>query len=403
MNESSNLPAIQALLGEYLDFDFTDQLAGPRRKRDGNYYATYLGVLKPEYAPLAPDRRALIIKEIMPAQAEHYRKISSVWSPYLETVYGVLPVGDFFIALNEFIPKPSSLYYPDRELFEEHSLSLEDYISHFGCLSEPEALIFMVQLCEGLEALKKFRIVHGDISPQNILLTDRFPKTDCPYPKIKGLHQTAAVKIIDFDIAREQKESEHLVTAVEGTRLYAAPEILDYQSPTDRVDIYSLGCILSYMLTGKSPKESPRDLLKKSCSRRVYRIIRKCTLNYSSRYRNITLLKQELQTALRILYPQKLQHRILGLRSGRPKDICITVFLLNCFLICIIEPLFQFPVIMLWFVLVFGFDIFQVSERFCLSASHRSIYFWITAAIRFTLGVLFPMTMLLTAFSLLSP
>lgn len=75
-------------------------------------------MLKPEYAPLAPDRRALIIKEIMPAQAEHYRKISSVWSPYLETVYGVLPVGDFFIALNEFIPKPSSLYYPDRKLLK---------------------------------------------------------------------------------------------------------------------------------------------------------------------------------------------------------------------------------------------------------------------------------------------
>lgn len=336
MKESSNLLAIQTLLGEYLDFDFTDQLAEPRRKRDGAYYATYLGVIKPEYAPLAPDRRTLIIKEIMPAQAENYRRISSIWNPYLETVYGVLPVGDFFIAINEFIPKPSALYYPSKTLFERHSLSLEDYINHFGCLSELDALLFMIQLCEGLEALQKCHIVHGDISPQNILLTDRFPKTTLPYPKIKGLHQTTAVKIIDFDIARKQRGYDHLVTTVEGTRLYAAPEILDYQSPTDRIDIYSLGCILSYMLTGKSPKEFQQSMMKKSCKPRIYKIIRKCTLNYSRRYRSITFLKQDLQAAIRILYPQNLLHRIPGIRSGRLKDICRTVFIFNCLIVSVI-------------------------------------------------------------------
>lgn len=394
MNESSNLPAIQALLGEYLDFDFTDQLAGPRRKRDGNYYATYLGVLKPEYAPLAPDRRALVIKEIMPAQAEHYRKISSVWSPYLETVYGVLPVGDFFIALNEFIPKPSSLYYPDRKLFEEHSLSLEDYISHFGCLSEPEALIFMVQLCEGLEALKKFRIVHGDISPQNILLTDRFPKTDCPYPKIKGLHQTAAVKIIDFDIAREQHRSEHQVTAVEGTRLYAAPEILDYQPPTDRVDIYSLGCILSYMITGKSPKQFTSKQFWKSCSPRVRNIIRKCTLNYSKRYRSITLLKQELQTAIEILCPRNLLRMIPGVRSGRFKDIRKTITICNffvLFLACAIslkDTWVEMTATCL--IPIFGFDIFRLGDRSYTYTVLRDKHPWIRSIARCVLGILLP-------------
>lgn len=391
MNESSNLPAIQALLGEYLDFDFTDQLAEPRRKRDGNYYATYLGVLKPEYAPLAPDRRALIIKEIMPAQAENYRRISSIWNPYLETVYGILPVGDFFIALNEFIQKPSFLCYHSRALFEKHSLSLEDYIHHFGCLSEAEALIFMLQLCEGLETLHKCHIVHGDISPQNILLTDRFPKAACPYPRIRGLHQTVAVKIIDFDIARRKRGSGHLVTTVEGTRLYAAPEILDYQSPTDRVDIYSLGCILSYMLTGKSPKELDPVLLRKACNPHIHRIIIKCTQDYSHRYRSITLVKQELQASIRILYPQNLLHWIPGIRSGRPKDICKAVFVINCLILCILlciissKPLFA--IITTCLVLVFGCDIFHIGEQLYPYTSRKNIYF----AMRFILGFLLPM------------
>lgn len=393
MKETSNLPAIQTLLGEYIDFDFIDQLAEPQRKRDGHYYATYLGVVRPEYALLAPDRRTLVIKEIMPAQAENYHKISSIWNPYLETVYGVIPVGDFFIAVNEFISKPSSLLYTNKLLHEKRSLSLEDYINHFGCLSEQDAMIFMLQLCEGLESLKKLHIVHGDISPQNILLTDRFPILPCPYPKIEGIHHTVSLKIIDYDITREKKSTEHLVTAVEGTRLYAAPEILDYQSPTDRVDIYSLGCVLSYMLTGKSPKEISPRLLRKTCHPRVYKIIQKCTTDYTHRYRNVTHLKKELQTVIEIRWPKNFLHRIPGFRSENPVYICISSYWYCCcalslFFAPIISNLLQMLII--WFMLIFSLDLFCLGDLCHPYSSFRIQHPMADIAVRIVIGIILP-------------
>lgn len=386
MKESSNLPKIQALLGQYIDFDFTDQLSEPRRKRDGHFYAAYLAVSRQEYSPLAPDMRSLVIKEIMPAQADTYRSLSAVWNPYLETVYGVLPAGDFYVAINEFIRRPSSLNYTDETLREKRSLSLEDYIGHFGCLSEQEALIFMLQLCEGLEALKKFQIVHGDISPQNILLTDRFPLSACPYPRIKGIHHAVSVKIIDFDIAREQKSVGHLVTAVEGTRLYAAPEILDYQSATNRVDIYSLGCILSYMLTGKSPKQLAPDQLRKSCSPRVRRIIQKCTLDYSHRYRSITLLKREIQTIIEILWPGNFWRRLPGFRSGQIGHMCLAVpaytYLIICITFALFTPSAWIDMLSFCLILILGFDVFRLGDLSYTYTFYRDRHPWLRIVVR---------------------
>lgn len=75
-------------LKNYIDFDFTDQLSPPRLKKDGNYYATYVSEIRQEYAVLSPDRCSVVLKEIPASLTEIYRKISSRWSPYIETVYG---------------------------------------------------------------------------------------------------------------------------------------------------------------------------------------------------------------------------------------------------------------------------------------------------------------------------
>ena len=77
-------------LKNYIDFDFTDQLSPPRLKKDGNYYATYVSEIRQEHAVLSPDRCSVVLKEIPASLTEIYRKISSRWSPYIETVYGVL-------------------------------------------------------------------------------------------------------------------------------------------------------------------------------------------------------------------------------------------------------------------------------------------------------------------------
>ena len=162
-------------LKNYIDFDFTDQLSPPRLKKDGNYYATYVSEIRQEHAVLSPDRCSVVLKEIPASLTEIYRKISSRWSPYIETVYGVLSENGHSLAINEFIQKPACLSYPTKELLEMRSLTLEDFILKMRTLSEKEALIFLLQLCEALENISELSLVHGDVSPQNILLTDVLP------------------------------------------------------------------------------------------------------------------------------------------------------------------------------------------------------------------------------------
>ena len=292
-------------LKNYIDFDFTDQLSPPRLKKDGNYYATYVSEIRQEHAVLSPDRCSVVLKEIPASLTEIYRKISSRWSPYIETVYGVLSENGHSLAINEFIQKPACLSYPTKELSEMRSLTLEDFILKMRTLSEKEALIFLLQLCEALENISELSLVHGDVSPQNILLTDVLPlnsqkqqPTSSTGKSITELCRNVAVKLIDFDIAREEKGSHHMVTTVAGTNPYAAPEILDYQTPTDRVDIYSLGCVFAFMLTGKSPKQMSREEFQSSLSKSVRKIINKCTADYSRRYKDVTHLKKDISALL---------------------------------------------------------------------------------------------------------
>lgn len=96
-------------LEPYFDLDFLDPLSAPRKKKDGNYYTTYIAELQPSQTTLVPDSGSVILKEISPAQADIYEKISSIWNPYIETVFGVIYQNGQNLAVNEFIPKPLPL------------------------------------------------------------------------------------------------------------------------------------------------------------------------------------------------------------------------------------------------------------------------------------------------------
>jgi serine/threonine protein kinase len=96
-------------------------------------------------------------------------------------------------------------------------------------------------ICEGLSAVHAADIVHRDLKPGN-LLVDR----------------TGGVLITDFGVARSVRVGEASLTLgrICGTAAYAAPEVLAGVPADFRSDLYSVGTILLYMLSGGTSTES---------------------------------------------------------------------------------------------------------------------------------------------------
>lgn len=96
------------------------------------------------------------------------------------------------------------------------------------------------EICEGLYAAHSCKVLHHDIKPDNIMITNQ-----------------AEVKIVDFGLASFADVTQSH-TAV-GTPLYKAPEMWNDSSGSVHSDLYSVGCVLYEMLTGRPPFGSPQD------------------------------------------------------------------------------------------------------------------------------------------------
>jgi serine/threonine protein kinase len=115
--------------------------------------------------------------------------------------------------------------------------TLGDEVKQRGPLPPAEVVDLALQICGGLEHAHAAGLVHRDIKPQNLLL-----------------RPDGTVKIADFGIARAA-ETTKLTQAgsVVGTAAYLAPEQALGEEVTAAADIYSLGCVLYELLTGRTP------------------------------------------------------------------------------------------------------------------------------------------------------
>ena len=126
-------------------------------------------------------------------------------------------------------------------------------------ISREDFFFIAAQCCEGLQAAHEKGIIHGDIKPENIMLT-----------------AGNRVKILDFGVARrawnanpdDATKSMETMTASGGTPAYMAPEVL-LQKPDDgRSDLFSLGLVFYEMLGGEQPFHS--DSLATTVARIVH-------------------------------------------------------------------------------------------------------------------------------------
>ena len=140
-------------------------------------------------------------------------------------------------------------------------LDVGEVVRRVGPLNVADACEIVRQTALGLQTVHKNGMVHRDIKPSNLMLAHRGAESD------DGGSQTASVKILDLGLALldcglDSGAANHEVTdagQIMGTADYMAPEQASDSHRVDiRADIYSLGCTLYKLLSGKAPFSGPR-------------------------------------------------------------------------------------------------------------------------------------------------
>ena len=163
---------------------------------------------------------------------------------------------------------------------------------------------WMVQLCNGVETLHQKNIIHRDITPNNVMID-----------------YEGNIKLIDFNISRERKQSASRDTTVMGTAGYASPEQFGFTQTGFGADIYAMGVLLNFMLTGKMPNE-------KLCSGKYASIVKKATqIKEEDRYSNVYQMELALQGNgnEKLSFADKFLLNLPGFRSNKTSHKAIAI------------------------------------------------------------------------------
>ena len=150
--------------------------------------------------------------------------------------------------------------------------TLQDVVDEQGILPVSAVCRIGRQLCGILSLLHRRGIVHRDVKPSNIILSE-----------------DGIVKLLDLDAAKVWRPGEDRDTKLIGTHGYAAPEQYGFGASSPATDIYAVGVLLNVMAAGDLPgAKMPAD--ERLCS-----VIRRCTrLEPEERYRSA----EEVEAAL---------------------------------------------------------------------------------------------------------
>ena len=154
--------------------------------------------------------------------------------------------------VHDFGETSSGLVYLAMEYVEGGSLS--DMLREAGTLPLEQAADIITQCCDALQAAHELDIVHRDIKPDNIMITER-------------RDGTVAVKLVDFGIAKaftpEEGQTVTKTGFIVGTPDYMSPEQVSGTPLDGRSDVYSLALVLFRMLTDRLPFEgdTPQGVL----------------------------------------------------------------------------------------------------------------------------------------------
>jgi Tol biopolymer transport system component len=141
-----------------------------------------------------------------------------------------------------------------------------------GALPLKQALVYGVQICEALEKAHRAGILHRDLKPGNVMLTPAGAKLldfglAKPAPALLGAQRlsdagplTPSTPTMNLSVLSAPQAALTQQGTIVGTFQYMAPEVLRGQEADARSDVFSLGCLLYEMVTGKHAFEGKSQL-----------------------------------------------------------------------------------------------------------------------------------------------
>jgi tRNA A-37 threonylcarbamoyl transferase component Bud32 len=149
---------------------------------------------------------------------------------------------------------PEGIFYYAMEFLR--GLNLHELVLRFGPQPEGRVVHLLVQICDSLAEAHALGLVHRDLKPANVFLCNRGGVPDC-------------VKVLDFGLVQEWRrhtratDGAQAERTVVGTPSFMAPETFGDATQGDpRSDIYSLGVLAYFLLTGRYLFEgnSPQEI-----------------------------------------------------------------------------------------------------------------------------------------------
>ena len=156
------------------------------------------------------------------------------------------------ISLYDFGVAQDGTFFLVMELLD--GMDLETLVERFGPVPPERAVYLLRQACASLEEAHTRGLVHRDIKPSNIFTCRMGLEVDF-------------VKVLDFGLVKAVNDGGReatLLTAPDsttGTPAYIAPEVIRGDGVADhRVDIYTLGCVGYWLLTGRLVFQAPNAI-----------------------------------------------------------------------------------------------------------------------------------------------
>ena len=145
------------------------------------------------------------------------------------------------VALYDYGSTPEGLFYYAMEYLEGETLA--SLIREVGPIPEGRVIHFLTQVCASLGEAHQLGLIHRDLKPENLMVCQRGGVADF-------------VKVLDFGVAimmSSTPDPNQAAVGISGTPCYMSPEAITAPQTLDgRSDLYSLGAIGYFLLTGQS-------------------------------------------------------------------------------------------------------------------------------------------------------